>query len=230
MSSSGEPATPRDIGRGWARELQARAEAEGKPARWFEELYTRAGGKAEFIPWETAAPRFRLRQWLENNPGRGRTAIDVGCGLGDNAACLAAAGYDVAAFDISGTAVQWAAERFGNPKISFHQSDLFSLPGAWRENFDLVHETYNLQAMPQARVDDAIHAIAALVRPGGTVLVMTRSREPDVVPSGPPWPLTRGTLDGFTRAGLVPSAFERFGDERSEPISHFLGEWIRPAA
>lgn len=229
MSGADEPATPRDIGRGWAKELQARAEAEGKPARWFEDLYTRAGGKAEFIPWEMAAPRFRLRQWLDENPGAGRMALDVGCGLGDNAACLAAAGYKVTAFDISQTAVQWASERSEDPGISFRQADLFDLPKRWHGAFDLVHETYNLQAMPHTRVDEAIRAIAELVRPGGTLLVMTRARETDDVPSGPPWPLTRDTLEGFSRAGLALSAFEGFDDERSQPIPHFLGVWTRVA-
>jgi len=103
------------------------------------------------------------------------------------------------------------------------------MPDKWRGAFDLVHETYNLQAMPQDRVDEAIREIATLVRPGGTMLVLTRSREPEEVPSGPPWPLTRATLDGFTRAGLTEPHFETFGDQRSEPIPHVLATWKRPA-
>lgn len=220
--------TPRDIGRSWAHELQAKSEAAGTPDRWFEDLYARADGEPGYIPWETAAPRFRLEQWLADNPGNRRTAVDVGCGLGDNAACISDAGYKVTAFDLSATAANWAGDRFADRNITFQQADIFDLPTTWNGAFDLVHETYNLQAMPQDRLADAIEAIAGLVAPGGIMLVMTRSREGVDVPSGPPWPLSRETLEGFTAAGLVPDAFETFGDQRSEPIPHFLATWRRP--
>ncbi|MGI9405993.1 MAG: class I SAM-dependent methyltransferase [Hyphomicrobiaceae bacterium] len=226
--SGDEAPTPRDIGRAWAHELQASAEKDGNRDRWFEELYQRAGGKPEFIPWETAAPRFKLREWLEQHPGHGLRAIDIGCGLGDNAACLAEAGYDVTAFDLSQTAVQWAGQRFGNDRIAFRHADVFDLPAAWRGAFDLVHETYNLQAMPQERVAEAIGEIASLVRPGGQALIITRGREPDTVPDGPPWPLTRDMLRVFADAGLEEMHFETFGDERSEPIPHFLVTYELP--
>ena len=125
-------------------------------------------------------------------------------------------------------AVRWAEQRFNGRGITFAQTDLFDLPDEWAGTFDLVHETYNLQAMPQDRVDGAISGIARLVKPGGTLLVITRSREPGEVPQGPPWPLTRQKLRGFEDAGLVETHFERFGDERSEPIAHFLVTWTRP--
>ncbi|MEO0620212.1 MAG: methyltransferase domain-containing protein, partial [Pseudomonadota bacterium] len=96
----------------WSFDLQSRAQADGAPERWFEELYAKADGKSGFIPWENAAPRDRLAAWLADNPGDGRTALDVGCGLGDNAALLAAAGYCVTAFDLSATAAEWARTRF----------------------------------------------------------------------------------------------------------------------
>lgn len=228
MSGSDGELTPRDIGRMWAKELQAAAEADGEPDRWFDELYERAAGRPEYIPWEAAAPRFKLKDWLNYHMGSESTALDIGCGLGDNAACLADAGYKVTAFDLSTAAVRWADQRFGGRGITFTQADVFDLPDEWTGAFDLVHETYNLQAMPQDRVGEAIDAMARLVKPGGTLLVTTRSREPDEIPQGPPWPLTRETLTGFENAGLVETHFESFGDERSEPIAHYLATWTRP--
>lgn len=227
MSDQAEP-TPRDIGRAWAKELQAAAEADGDPGRWFDELYERAAGRPEFIPWETAAPRFKLKEWLGRHPGEQRTALDIGCGLGDNAACLAQAGYRVVAFDLSEAAVRWAERRFADRGITFTQGDVFDLPDTWIGRFDLVHETYNLQAMPQDLVDNAIREMTRLVKPGGTLLVITRSREPEDIPEGPPWPLTRAQLRGFDDQGLVETEFEAFGDERSEPIAHYLIAWMRP--
>lgn len=227
-NSNDDVPTPRDVGRGWANELQAQSDAEGTPDSWFEKLYDRAQGRPEYIPWETAAPRFKLQEWLADHPGKGRTAIDVGCGLGDNAACLADARYKVTAFDLSETATKWAAERFATRNISFGQGDVFQLPDTWLGQFDLVHETYNLQAMPQDRLEEAIRAIAGLVSPGGTMLVMTRARDSDDVPSGPPWPLTRETLEVFSECGLQQTAFETFDDQRTSPISHFLATWTRP--
>ncbi len=220
--------TPRDIGRGWANELQAKSDASVTPDSWFEALYERAAGKSEFIPWETAAPRFKLNEWLADNPGAGRSAIDVGCGLGDNAACLAASGYKVTAFDLSKTAAEWAERRFSGAGIEFRQADVFDLPDEWHGRFDLVHETYNLQAMPQDRVEDAIRAITKLVSPGGTLLIITRSRENGAAPSGPPWPLPRETLEVVTQCGLEPKGFEVFDDQRTTPIAHYLATWTRP--
>jgi len=222
-----EIAAQRQQGREWARELQGEASAAGQPFGWFEALYSRAAGDAGFIPWEMAAPRFRLKAWLGENPGAGLRAIDIGCGLGDNAACLVGAGYDVTAFDISETAVGWARKRFPDAPARFHCADLFAPPADWLGAFDLVHETYNLQAMPGERINEAMAAVAALAKPGGTVLVMCRGRREDEEPVGPPWPLTRTQLEGFEQAGLSEVHFEEFWDQRDEPIRHFLLEFRR---
>lgn len=55
-----------------------------------------------------------LVHWLVKNLGEGLSAVVVGCGLGDDAEALAAAGFAVTAFDVSGSAIAWAKERFPN--------------------------------------------------------------------------------------------------------------------
>lgn len=216
-------AEKREQGRGWAYELQTQAEADGRPFAWFEALYARADGDGGFVPWEQAAPRFKLAEWLSAHPGDGRRAIDVGCGLGDNARLLADAGYRVTAFDISHSAVDWARQRQADDRIDFQTADLFHPPDAWIGGFDLVHETYNLQAMPPAHLDDAVAAVARLVKPGGQLLVLTRVTQPGVAaPEGPPWPLSEQTLARFTTLGLVEEAREAFEDQRDPPIAHTL--------
>lgn len=223
-----EPDDHRTQGRAWSYELQNQARARGEPLGWFEPLYQRASGDSSYIPWEMAAPRFKLTEWLAANGVHGDSAVDVGCGLGDNAAVLADAGYDVTAFDLSETAIGWARERVAAGRsIAFHVANLFNLPGHWRGAFDLVHETYTLQALPQNMVEPAIGAIASLVRPGGRLLMMCRGRDEHEQADGPPWPLTKTQLEPFLKAGLTLAEFEEFNDQREDPIRHFLAVYRR---
>ena len=225
------------LGRAKADELQARIrDGGGDDFAWFDALYESAEGRRGFIPWSEAAPRFKLIDWLSSRradlskigDAPRLRAIDVGCGLGDNASCLAAAGYDVTAFDISAHAVEWARKNLPDSGIKFEVADIFDLPDHWRGGFDLVHETYNLQAMPN-HVAPAIDAIASLVAPGGTLLVMTRGRHDDEHIEGPPRPLTKKQLQGFEAAGLECRKFEEFYSEGDRPVFHYLAEYVRSA-
>ncbi|MEL6287543.1 MAG: class I SAM-dependent methyltransferase [Pseudomonadota bacterium] len=235
------------IGRSWADDLQAEARADGTPNAWFEGLYARAGRESGYIPWEHAAPRDVLRTWLgaDGEVAHGAaestsepdapTALDVGCGLGDNAAILAAAGYAVTAFDLSPSAAEWAGERFGERDIVFEAADLFSLPTEWQGRFDLVHECYTLQSLTTDRVPAALDALAACVGPGGRLLVIARALMPGMEVSRPPNPIPQHVLDAWTadRAptfGLERTTFETFEHTRREQvIPHWLGVWQRDA-
>ncbi len=217
----------KEEGRRSAFELQTRTEAEGRPFGWFEALYAKAAGERALVPWSDAAPRFKLGEWLGAHPGEGLPALDVGCGLGDNARLIAEAGYAVTAFDIAPTAVDWAQKRHGDRPIRFEVADMLAPPPEWRSAFALVHETYNLQALPRDRVGDAMRSLATLVAPGGTLLVMTRIRDAGETPQGPPWPLSLPELAPFRAAGLEEARLEEFCDERSQPIRHVLVEYRR---
>lgn len=75
------------------RESVARGDALG----WFESLYAQANDSASAIQWADQVVNPYLERWLgEHSTGKG-LALDVGCGLGDNAAALAAAGFSVTA-------------------------------------------------------------------------------------------------------------------------------------
>jgi hypothetical protein len=81
--------------------------------------------------------------------------------------------------------------------------DLFDLPRAWTEAFDLVVEIRTLQSLPPDRRPDAARAIASAVAPGGSLFVRTAAREPNQPLVSRPWPLTRDELDAFKEAGLL---------------------------
>jgi SAM-dependent methyltransferase len=194
-----------------ARERLNTIDDAGDPYRrvWFEKVYELAGNDPAQVPWADLAPHPLLADWLarEAAPPAGARALDVGSGLGDNAAALAAKGFRVTGFDLSVIAVTWAARRF--PQIEFATADLFAPPAAWIGAFDLVHECYTVQAMPPGARGDAMAAIARFVAPGGRLLVIARMREAATPVAGPPWPLSAEELLGFVTHGLTTESVEQ---------------------
>ncbi|MEL6940306.1 MAG: class I SAM-dependent methyltransferase [Cyanobacteria bacterium J06598_1] len=177
----------------------------GGVSDWFEPLYARANGDARQVPWALPGAVPYLTEWLSANTvdGAGRSTVVVGCGLGDDAEALSAAGFSVTAFDISTSAIAWAQERFPDSAVNYVAADLFQLPSDWRGAFDLVFEFRTIQALPLSVRSQTIENIAGLAKPDGTVLVMTYLRAEDTVPDGPPWPLSIGELKHFERVGLA---------------------------
>jgi 2-polyprenyl-3-methyl-5-hydroxy-6-metoxy-1,4-benzoquinol methylase len=169
---------------------------------WFNAVYDTAGDDAAAVPWASLAPHSGLVEWLAHyGPLKGR-AIDIGCGLGDNAEALAEAGAEVSAFDVSAAAIGWAKRRFPRSMVDYRAADLFGLPAEWLGAFDLVHECQTLQALPEALAAGAARALASLVAPGGRLLVIARARGEDEPCAGPPWPLARSQMAALAVNGL----------------------------
>ena len=179
---------------------------------WFEAVYESAGSDAAQIPWADLSPHPLLAAWLVNAsaPAPGARALDIGCGLGDNAAAISAKGFRTTAFDLSPRAIRWAQSRF--PQVDFLAADLFRPPAAWNSAFDLVHECYTLQALPDAPRAEAIATIARFVAPGGALVLIARARNDSGPAAGPPWPLTRDEIMSFATHGLTAEAVEQLAD------------------
>lgn len=191
--------------------IRAEAEARGEPLAWFDDVYRRAGGDTAMVPWADEEAHPGLAEWIARSGTihEGR-ALDVGCGLGDNAEALSAAGYDVTAFDLSPVAIEWAGKRFPHTRVDYLVASLLDLPDEWLGKFDLVHETYTLQALGGEERTAAFSATASLVAPGGTLLVIGRVREEGTDMAGPPWPLTRAEFMQFETLGFTARAFQSF--------------------
>jgi SAM-dependent methyltransferase len=216
---------------------QRRAEAREKlnaidasdPFRrdWFEAVYALADGDAAKVPWANLRAHPLLAQWLENRRLDGLRALDIGSGLGDNAAALAGQGAAVTGFDLVPTAVDWAKRRF--PAIDFRPADLFAAPSDWAQSFDLVNEIYTLQALPAELVSRAQKILAGFVRPGGKILAIARARDEGQAVEGPPWPLTRADLLAFETCGLRLDSIEDI-PPGATPARHWRAVFTKPHA
>ena len=185
--------------------------AEGDPRRrdWFEAVYALAEGDPINVPWGNMVAHPLLVDWLARNPRLdGLRALDIGCGLGDNAAALAGQGAQVTAFDLVPRAAEWAQDRFPDSGIVFCVADLFDPPAKWLGAFDFVHETYTLQALPARLLTQAREALARLVKPGGRLLIISRARDEEQTGEGPPWPLALSDIEGFLACGMAVESLD----------------------
>lgn len=171
---------------------------------FFDAVYEMAGDDAAAVPWADLKPKRELADWLGRLPRdapRGR-AVDIACGLGDNAEALAEAGFDTTAFDFSERAIAWARRRFRDSPVDYHVADLFDPPSDWIGAFDLVNECYTVQSLSGDLRERTFAAIAALVRPGGRLLMIARTRDEGAEIEGPPWPLKPSEIAKFEENGL----------------------------
>lgn len=205
------------------RELAQAYLNRGDATGWFEALYAKAGDDLSIIPWADNEVNPLLLEWLGKTglEGRGKLAITVGCGLGEDAEELSRRGFRVTGFDISPTAISWCKRRFPQSTVAYTAADLFHHPASWNAAFDFVFESNTLQALPLDRRAEAIKQVASLVAPGGALLVIARGRGDDEKTEHVPWPLSRHELNAFHECGLREETFEDYQDHESPPVRRF---------
>jgi SAM-dependent methyltransferase len=210
------------------KQLQAEFAEKGDLTGWFEALYKESNGDNEKIPWADLEPNKFFVKFAEktNLRGKGRNALVVGCGLGDDAKYLQNLGFKVTAFDISETAIEWAKRL--NPDINFQVADLFASPKSWNQAFDFVLEIYTIQPLPIEIRPKVIDEIAKFVSKKGTLVVVTRGREDDEIQSELPWALSKNDLSQFKKNGLKQTNFEEMLDEdHGDFMRRFVVEYER---
>lgn len=206
-----------------ARQLAAEYLAKDDPTGWFEQLYQEAEEGRSVVPWADRQPNPNLIEFWRQHPIRtaGKTALDIGCGLGDDAEQLAEWGFEATAFDISASAIRACRRRFPHSAVSYVAADLLNPPPEWIGRFDFVLESYTLQVLRPSARDQAIQCIADLVANGGLLLVIARGREEHEPEGQMPWPLVRRELEGAAGLGLTPLSFEDYFDSESPPARRF---------
>jgi 2-polyprenyl-3-methyl-5-hydroxy-6-metoxy-1,4-benzoquinol methylase len=186
------------------KELATEAIQAENPSGWFDVLYSESQGDVTQIPWAKLTVHPYLEDWLSSGKicGEGRSALVIGCGLGDDAEALASRGFQVTAFDVSPTAINWCQRRFPDSAVNYVVADLLNLPAQWAAAFDLVVEIRNIQALPLSIRSHVIASVGSVVAASGTLLVINRFRATEMEPDGPPWPLSGGELAQFSPWGL----------------------------
>lgn len=206
-----------DTRRDWesrAEVYAAEALAAGTPTAWFDRVYQEGRRGEVSVPWDRDEPNPLLVAWAVGRVGAGR-ALVVGCGLGRDAEFVGRLGYATTAFDVSDTAVTFTRERYPDSPVHYRVANLLDPPAEWSRAFDLVVESYTVQALPVTVRSLAVAQVVGFVAPGGTLLVVSAVREDgEPVRVAPPWPLTRAEIDAFATDGLTAVAVERPGGNR----------------
>jgi len=224
------PEEIREDARERTKEIAATFAEQGDVLGWFDALYSEADGNTDNIPWADLEPNRFLADYAAKTElrGEGRSALVVGCGLGDDAKFLYDLGFKVSAFDISPKAIEWAQKLHKDTNIEFRVMDLFKPDPDWLGKFDLVAEVYTIQPLPLELRPKVIDAIAAFVGENGRLIVVTRGRDNGEETGDLPWALSPEDLSRFYANGLDQSYFEEvFDEDEKEAKRRFVVEYER---
>ena len=120
-------------------------------------------------PLNTDLPDASLVAWqqtgLLGDPA-GRSALDVGCGLGRNARWLAAEGFTTTGIDIAPRALERAARRSPGQGPTYLRRD-FVRAGLGEDPFDLVYDSGCFHHLAPHRRISYMKSLGAALAPGG---------------------------------------------------------------
>ena len=209
------------------RELAERAD---DPTAWFERLYAQASRGAAQVPWDRGIPSALLIEWAE------REQVD---GTGHSPRSSSAPATAATPSSWPG----WVSPpppstsrppRSGTPehasptrRWTTSRPTCSTLPAAWLGGFDLVVEDMTVQSLPESLRPDATAAVASLVAPGGTLVVVAAARDEGQPVEGPPWPLTPSQARPLPPAGSTSVSLARIPDAVDPEVHRWLGLFTR---
>jgi hypothetical protein len=193
------------------------------PLGWFNSIYTDVEGDYRSVFWADLEPGPCLLEWLrKHSPAPGRKAIAIGCGVGDDAEAMSAAGYEVTAFDISPEAIRLCKKRYPDSRVDYLVEDLFNYPEDWAQSFDLVYECNTIQVLPGKYRIQARDVMISLMADDADLLVSCRSRLKGQQEDDIPLPLDKDEMDGFKNCGLSEQSFLSYDDTQTPSVPHFF--------
>lgn len=216
--------------RAHARELARDSIARGDATGWFEQLYGESQRDGLAISWVDLAPNPYLVEWLAGgarHPDQGDRALVVGCGYGDDAELLAASGFNAVAFDVAPSAIKRCQSRFPDSNVHYVVADALKPPAEWISAFDFVFEAYTVQVLQSEGRATCAASIGRMIAPGGTLLVVARSRGAGDPEGQMPWPLTRVELDGFLAPDASLTRLTELVEPGDPPVPRFVAEITR---
>jgi len=208
-----------------------RHQESGNVFGWFESIYANAKGDHRNVFWADLEPAPLLLQWLTTHPlkedeVKKKRAAVIGCGVGDDAEAISAAGYDVVAFDIAESAILLCKQRYTTSCVRYLVADLFNVPKEWLGAFDLIYECNTIQVLPGNYREQARAHMVSLLKEQGDILVSCRSRKAGEQLDVIPLPLDKPEMDDFIRKGLSEVEFLAYDDAQTPPVPHFWG-WYK---
>lgn len=137
-------------------------------------------------PWDSGVPKRELIRVLDERVIPVGTALEVGCGSGADAVCLARRGFEVTAVDSSPLALERAharAEQAG-VAVRFVLDDVFRFAEK-AGTFDFVYDAGFYHFMRQVDLRRLLDMLWRVTRPGSHYLCLAGSTEEDAE-GGPP--------------------------------------------
>jgi SAM-dependent methyltransferase len=129
-----------------------------------------------FVPWDGHPLPTSLRDLVEGDNARPTgTALDIGCGTGDNSIYLAKHGWRVTGVDFVGKAVDKARAKASANKldIKFAQADATRLSSEGvGTNFDLIVDNGCLHGMSSEDRDAYVREVTAVAAPSARLLLV----------------------------------------------------------
>ncbi len=142
----------------------------GKEWNWFSETQLDRPEEQRTESRET----FASKTGFTPTALKGKTILDVGCGMGRFAEVAASYGANVVGVDLS-VAVEAANRNLGAlPNTAFLQADVFDLPFR-PESFDFIYSIGVLHHTPDTRA--AFSQLPRLLRPGGRIAIWVYTSE-----------------------------------------------------
>jgi methyl halide transferase len=137
-------------------------------------------------PWESGVPSGELIRVLEQRIIPPGVALELGCGSGADAVCLAQWGFEVTAVDSSPTALERARVRARREQalVHFVLDDVFEF-GRTAEPFDLIYDAGFYHFIRQEDLNQLLDLLWRLTRPGSYYLALVGSSQ-ERAAGGPP--------------------------------------------